>query len=249
MINWQRKGPEDRAEIDGLWQAWREKREHAVRERLIEYHLPFSRIVAAKLYRNRNLVEHEFDDYLQLATLGLIQSVDRYNPNSGASFTTFASRRIIGEVLDGVARLSETEQRIHAREHLLAERRASLAGGVKDKPNGTVFDQLADIAIGLAVGHILDETHCSQDLVASHQDNQYTGIEMQQLRERLIALVDELPEKERLVIKYSYFNHVPFEAVAQQWGVSRGRIAQLHRSALTKLRKASSELRDYDISF
>lgn len=234
----------EEADIAQYWPAWRERKEYAARERLIEHYLPFARTQAAKLYRNRNSREFEFDDYLQFATIALIESIDRYDPSRGAAFKTYATTRITGATLDGVRSLSDKQEQMSNYGRLQAERTSSLADG---KQETNAFEQLAEIAIGLALGHMLDNT--GTDEPATQPDNQYHGIELRQLREYLIALVEKLPERERLVIKYNYFNHVPFETLALQWGVTRGRIAQLHRSALERLRQSAASLRHYDMSW
>ena len=222
----------------------------AVRDRLIEHYLPFARMMAAKLYGKRHCEEFEFDDYLQFATIGLIESIDRYDPDSAAQFTTYAAKRINGAVLDGVERLSEQQQQINTHQRRLSERTKLVGGALKDSSmKGNLFDQLAEIAVGLALGYILDDTRLYLDEEPTQPDNQYRGLELRQLRERLLAMVEQLPERERLLIKYTYFNHMAFDAVAQQWGVTRGRIAQLHRSALDRLRKSSLDLRQYDVTW
>ncbi len=244
MTTGQIQGASGETDIERYWSAWRGQNDLAARELLIEHHLPFARMLAAKLYRDRASREFEFDDYLQFATVGLIESVDRYDPAGEASFKSYASHRIKGEMIDGVRGLSEKQEQIGHYARLQAERNASLSGGAKD---GNAFEKLAAIAVALALGHILDSA--GQEEVAIQPDNHYQGVELRQLRDYLLALVEKLPERERLLIKYNYFNHVPFESVAQQWGVTRGRIAQLHRSALERLRKSAAELRHYDVTW
>ena len=227
------------------WRAWREENNLNARDRLIEHYLPFARIMAAKLYRDRHSPEFEFDDYLQYATIGMMEAMERYNHKGEASFKTYATLRISGEILDGIERLSERQQQIANYKRLRDERNASLASGKK----GNAFEQLAEIAIALALGHILDEVSSITGEEPSQADDHYRSLEMRQLRDYLVALVEQLPERERLVIKYNYFNHIPFDTVAQQWGVTRGRIAQLHRSALERLRQAAAELKQYDVAW
>ncbi|HEX7640604.1 MAG TPA: sigma-70 family RNA polymerase sigma factor [Burkholderiaceae bacterium] len=231
-------------DMEEYWSAWRRCGDQGARDRLIEHYLPFARVLAGKLYRDRASREFEFDDYLQYATIGLIDSLDRYDPAGEASFKTYASLRITGEMVDGVRTLSEKQEQISIFKRLQAERSESLADGGDGRD---AFEQLAAIAVGLALGHILDNTGHEDDTAVP--DNQYQGIELRQLRDYLQTLVEKLPERERLVIKYNYFNHVPFESIATQWGMTRGRIAQLHRSALERLRKSAAALRHYDMTW
>src|SRR5471030_786211 len=108
----------DLADEIKLWHAWNDEGQPIARERLIENYLPFARMMAAKSYGMRHSNEFEFDDYLQFATVGLIEAIDRYQPNSTALFTTFASKRITGAVLDGVERLSDRQQQISSRQRV-----------------------------------------------------------------------------------------------------------------------------------
>jgi RNA polymerase sigma factor for flagellar operon FliA len=225
-------------------------RDGGARAGLIEHHLPFARMMAAKLFTNRYGDDIEFDDYLQFATVGLIEAVDRYLPGSVAVFTTYASKRIRGAVLDGVERMSDRQQQISTRQRLQKERGEALAtegaGGARIED---VFEQLAGVAIGLALEYILDDTTLYQDEELSQAENRYNSLELRQLRQRLLEMVESLPEQERLLIKYNYFNHIPFESVAQLWGVTRGRVAQVHRSALERLRGLSRNARLHDMAW
>src|SRR6266571_2881847 len=80
----------------GLWELWREHADDGARQRLLDLHLPYARIVAASYYAKRFHDEIEFGDYLQLASLGLIEALSRFNPGVGVRFRTFAARRMHG---------------------------------------------------------------------------------------------------------------------------------------------------------
>jgi RNA polymerase sigma factor for flagellar operon FliA len=65
----------------------------------------------------------------------------------------------------------------------------------------------------------------------------YRSVELRELRERLLELVRQLPPQERRVIQGHYLQEQPFDAIAGGMGLSKGRISQLHRSALQHLRE------------
>src|SRR4051812_34793299 len=109
-----------------LWHAYLSRKDGKIRERLIEYYLSYARIIAAKLYAGRHHDEFEFDEYLQFAIVGLVESIDRYDPDRGAQFKTYASQRMIGSILNGIELLSEKQQQIRFRQRLMAERVESL---------------------------------------------------------------------------------------------------------------------------
>jgi RNA polymerase sigma factor for flagellar operon FliA len=236
------------AKEEQLWQAWRRDRDPAARAGLLQVHLPFARILAAKLYKHRFSDEFEFDDYLQFAHVGLLESVERYDPARGASFGTFAAFRIRGAVLNGIARMSERQQQIAARRGFFEDRTQSLAEGGELSPRGAVGD-LARVAIGLAIGYMLEGTGMYAGGQDSFVESGYERLEVRQLAEQLRSLVNQLPARERRVIREHYFNQVPFEAIARDMDVSRPRISQLHRQGLDQLSKLASEVLPCSISW
>jgi RNA polymerase sigma factor FliA len=230
----------------GWWRAWRIHGDHGAREALVLHHLEFARIMAAKAYANRYNAAFEFADYMQFATIGLIEAVDRFDHELQIGFRTFSAQRIRGAILDGIMRMSEQQQQIKTRQRIAAERAASLQDG---KGGGDVFEQLASVAVGLALGYMLEGSGMLQSHEPEAPDNGYQRIELQQLRQQLGRLVSGLPERERLVIKYHYMNHLPFETIANMLSLSKGRIAQLHRSGLEQLRAAAGQIGPCDLAW
>lgn len=239
----------DTIEEHALWHSWRAEGDLTAREQLVHRHLELAKILAAKLFRRRTSSNFAFAEYMQYATVGLLESVDRYEPALGIGFRTFASRRITGAMLDGLYQMSEQQQQIQWRQRLRAERAASLAHMQPAVGRATVFEELAEIAIGLALGFLLEDTPMLQLEEPTQLDQQYARLELRQLQQRVCALVANLPERERLVIKYHYFHQVPFEQIATMFSVSRGRISQIHHRALRQLREAAGRVQRCDVSW
>lgn len=105
-----------------LWNSWRKDGDEDARGQLLSLHLPYARVVAASYYAKRLHDEIEFGDYLQLASLGLIEAVGRFDPEYGVQFRTFAARRMHGSILDGIEHLTEKQQQIAAKQRLDAQR-------------------------------------------------------------------------------------------------------------------------------
>src|SRR4029077_16120920 len=79
---------------DELWRRFAESREPAVREELVRRNMAFAKRLALR-YRGAS---ESFDDLLQVANLGLLNAVDRFDPERGIPFTAFASPTILGEL-------------------------------------------------------------------------------------------------------------------------------------------------------
>lgn len=230
------------ADEQGAWRGWRDAKDIGCRERLVAHYLPYARIVAASYYRRRFHDEIEFEEYLQLASVGLLESVDRFDPSHGVQFKTFAARRMHGAILNGLEKVTEKQQQIAFRKQLQAERRDSLksreaAGTSKKDAPEDLFRNLANVGIGLALAYLLEGTGMvdAQEERTEHH-GYYQRVELQQLQQRIRALVDELSEQERTVVRCHYLQEMQFSDIATMLGLSKGRIAQVHKQALERLR-------------
>lgn len=220
-----------------LWQAFRSSGDAALRERLAACYLDFARVMAGKLYAGRAYTGLEFEDYLQFARVGLLEAIDRYDHAQGAKFETYAALRINGAILSGIRSYSEVQEQIAARKQIAAARVAALGQAAPDGSDPeALFGHLAELAIGLAVGFALEGQGMYRDNEPEYPDNTYARAELRQLRERIQALVQQLPLRQRRVIVGHYLQGQPFEEIAAALQLSKGRVAQLHKEGLDSLR-------------
>lgn len=225
------------AEERELWAEFVRSRDAQLRTRLIERHLPLARILAAKLFSGRRVRESEFEDYLHYAALGLIEAVDKFDPCHNVLFRTFAGHRIRGSVLNNVERLSERDEQLALRSRLRKQRLESLREGHKPgEKTAELFEHMAEVAIGLALGYMLEGSGMYVSPDDSHAEDVYSGQEMKQLRATVNAIIELLPERERTVIKYHYYQGLGVTEIGDILGLTKGRISQIHREALRSLR-------------
>jgi RNA polymerase sigma factor for flagellar operon FliA len=223
-----------RPETAALWERYRSSAEPVVRLALAEAYDPFARMLASKVFAQRAFSGLEHGEYVQTARVALLESIDRFDATRGAMFETFATPRITGALLDALERSSDVQGQIAARRRVMASRVAALAAG--RSPDDDVFSRLAEIAVGLAVGLMLEDTGLHQDDSASLAEG-YKGVELRQLQLRLGAAVERLPERQRQVIAGHYLQHCTFDEIAADLGLSKGRISQIHKEALEQLRR------------
>jgi RNA polymerase sigma factor for flagellar operon FliA len=226
-----------------LWDVWVCTRDPAAREALVDHYAPWVRMLAARSYRHRVSMELEFADYLQFAMIGLLEAIDRFDHTQGVAFESYASRRVNGAILNGVESLSERQRQVCTRQRLRAERARSLVDGHSSPPTPDPLQRLADLAVGLAMGFMLEDTGVYQpdEAVADPAPTPYQRLELAQLRERVARLVDQLPTAERRVIRQHYYHHLPFEQIATACSLTKGRISQIHHAALKRLRQLCAE--------
>jgi RNA polymerase sigma factor for flagellar operon FliA len=233
-----------------LWEAFRRTGAQVSRDALVERYAAFARMLAAKAYGRRVIDEMEFDDYLQYAHVGLIESIGRYDPDQGAKFETFAASRINGAILNGLESATELQGQLAARKRLLAGRVEALHDNASEPDEEEdVFARLAATAIGLAVGFLLEDSGMYQGGQEVIGEGGYASVELAQLRDLVRAEVQLLKEQQRKVIGYHYLQQIPFEQIAGILGVSKGRVAQIHKEALGRLQEQLKAHRVLDASF
>lgn len=230
---------ESDSEVAVLWGRFHSSRDLRIRERLIGRYIGLARTIAATLYGTRCDDTVSFDDYLQYARVGLIEAIDRYDALRGTSFETYSSYRIRGAILNGVSRETEVRAQRGRRSVRLAEREQSLAGPMFANPGRANLDDFVSFTVDLAVGFMLEDglVECLDESPAA---NPYAQAELSQLRGRVRELVDQLPPRERQVLKAHYYDQLEFQEIAATLGVTKGRVSQLHSRAVTRVRERLS---------
>lgn len=229
------------ADEPALWAALREGSAIA-RERLFDLHLPFARMLARREYRARRGADLDPDDLFQLACTGLLEAMDRFDPALSVPFRGFAARRIRGAMIDGIAKLNEVREQLSHRGRVKRERLRSLAAENAAKlESGEAMEALVDMAVGLALGFMLEGTGLYHDEAEpSAPATAYDSLAWKETVERLVAELARLPERDRRIIRLHYMEDVSFDRIALLLGLSKGRISQLHKAALMLLRKRVS---------
>ena len=238
---WRQIDPDQEA---ALWAA-RHSDWTSAKQQLAAHYLPFAKMLAAQLYAKRVGDEIEFNDYLQISSMGLLEAIERYDTSGGASFRTYAEYRINGSLHNALASYTERQQQ-NATQRRVRERIASLSENSEPHSKARkAFDDLAAIAVGMALGMLFEE----EGLYVGEEEQAtampaYSSQELKQLRQRLMQLLDRLPKTEAMVIRYHYLQQIEFSEIASLMGVTKGRISQLHKQALERLRM---EVRNLDL--
>ena len=222
-----------------LWARFRFDKRQDAREPLFNRYVGLARSIA---WRHRSWGrEAARGDAEQWAYTGLLQAIDAFDPLRGSPFEAFAKPRIVGSVRDGFARSSEVEAQMSARRRRERERVRSLKTADTDL-EGDPIACLGSIAASLAIGLMLDETR----LMASESDpdpgpSAYDSLVWRQTQAKLLREIERLAPGEAAVVRQHYEHGLAFAQIAELLGLSRGRISQLHSSALLKLKKRMSK--------
>jgi RNA polymerase sigma factor for flagellar operon FliA len=224
-----------------LWSRYREDRDEQARESLILMYLPYARTIAAGLFKQHVNHEVEFREYVQWATLGLIEALDRYDPGRGAKFTTYAYTRIQGSIRNGLEHISERQEQLGLQRRLVAERVEAARRGrdlsEQGVPAAELLGEMADIGSVLILSFMLDETGMVQGPADALPDGCYETLAFRQEQRRLSDMLQHLTPREHAVIRMHYMQGMTYEDVAATLRITKGRVAQLHQQALVRLRR------------
>jgi RNA polymerase sigma factor for flagellar operon FliA len=219
------------------------------REKLIEDHLPLVRYVVRTMSAGRRVAGLEFEDLVGHGCCGLIQAVDRYNPDQGGQFATFAITRIRGAVLDAMRALDPVGRPTRALAKQLDAAANALALQLGREPTAAEVQQATGVdeqrywrvrgaaemaLIALDASADEDSTMCPQ--VAADEEEVSASLERNELRQALVDAVAALPERHKLLLSLYYVEGLTMRETAVAMGVSETRISQLLQQAYARLR-------------
>jgi RNA polymerase sigma factor for flagellar operon FliA len=213
-----------------LWRRLKIDYDAACREHLFATFAAMARRIAMQEFRRRPPYGLEKQDFEQLAYGGRLESIDRFDPLRGAPFEAFARPRIRGAISDGIARSSEGGAQYSFRRRVETDRLRSLSENNSADP----LEELASIAAMLAIG-LMAEASSEDRLGASLSE--LDGRAWQDMQNSISQEIEQLPANERMIMRGHYIDGVAFTNLATLLNVSKGRVSQLHRAALLRLRK------------
>lgn len=216
-----------------LWHRLRDQNDREAHQLLFVKYSSWARSVAREVFRRVRIAQLDWSDYSQNAVIGLLEAMSRYDPARSIDFIAYAKTRVRGAVFNGLRTYLAENRHNATRERRYGERYDSLhIGG-----DGDELGNFVSIISGLAIGHLMDSLSESEHVEPSLNVEQQ--IDAKRVGVRLRGAIRSLPEKEQLVIELHYLKHVPFVEIATLLGVTKGRVSQIHKSALGRLRSYS----------
>lgn len=216
-----------------LWRRHVLQSDSAAREALFDRYRSLAGLLAASEYRRRPAYGLERGDFQQLAFQGLMEAIDRFDPQRGVPFEVFARYRIKGAISNGLARSSEGAALYVQKRRVELERLEALKNAGEGVPEDPL-SALTQFVTGLAIGFMLDE---AADIDAESGTNDaWQSVAWRDLLHSLRHAVSKLPDTEQAVIVRHYFGGASFADIAAGLRLSRGRVSQIHKTALDRLR-------------
>lgn len=230
--------------IDALWLQYKQNKAKETRDRIIEYYLPLVNIIAGRLAIS--LPSHvDKDDLISSGFFGLMDAVDRYDYNRGNKFQTYAGVRIRGSMLDYLRSKDwisvSLRQKLRKYENTVGQLEASLGRSATNKEIAEAMEltmeQLHELELQLNVATVIPLEDFVKVEKPSNNVVDYTNsVEYVELKETLASAIDQLPEKERLVVSLYYYEELTMKEISLIMHLSEARICQLHTKAVLRMR-------------
>ncbi len=228
------------------------KNDAAYRDQLITEYLPYvKRIVHRIAVHLPSTID--IDDLMNVGVIGLIQAVDRYDPSRDNKFMTYAVFRIKGAVLS----------ELRSRDFLSRSNRRKIRDlenacmKLEQKLGREVDDEEVAEELGIAVEQVYrtkqmssisfisfeelgfssrDEKEKLLSYLIDNDDNALTLTRLKELKEAVARAIEQLPEKEKLVIFLYYMEELTMKETGKVLNITESRVSQIHSQAILRLR-------------
>ncbi len=246
-------------DAEGLVQQYVETKNPRIKEEAIKKYLPLVKYIVGRINLPKaNVLKRE--DLNQYGIVGLLDSIERYDPTVGVTFKTFAYKRIHGEIVDAIrksgvlsrSQMSKISKLMAAIEELKSENgRDPLPAEICQKMNISMSEyykikNTMSLTFTLSLDEKIkkdsDESFTRKDMIASEQEEQPDEkLQKTSLKEELKYHIKELPERERIVLALYYYEELTLSDIGQVLNISESRVSQIMNKTLIKLQQKLKE--------
>ncbi len=237
--------------MNEIWNQYVKTHNAQLKDKLTEHYVHLVKLVAGRLgiYLNQYI---DLDDLVGYGVLGLIDAIDKFDPNKNVKFETYASLRIRGAILDAIRKLDWIPRTLRKKQKDIDKIYIEL----ESKLGRTPVDQEVADALHISLDEyntLLKEVNVSTLVSIDENVYQFESVrdhnaqipeqcvEENEMKDTLAKLIDQLPEREKKVIFLYYYEELTLKEISRVLEVSESRVSQLHTKAVSRLRANMSK--------
>ena len=237
-----------------LWRRFKIEGDLVAREELILQYVGLVKYVIDRLgLKPPSTVD--YDDLFNCGVTGLISAVDRFNPDMGNKFQTYGVCRIRGEILDESKRVGWIPRPLYKKFGEIELAKAKLESEFGRQPTteeisdalGIDIDELNSILANLRQSTITSLYEIIQedgednnvylvDILSDPNSDVTSLVEAEEIDRLVAELIDELPDKEKLVVELYYQKELTLKEIGKVMEVSESRASQIHSQSMSRTR-------------
>jgi RNA polymerase sigma factor for flagellar operon FliA len=195
----------------------------------------------------------QLEDLIQAGMIGLLEASKKYDASQGASFETYAGIRIRGAIIDEMRKGDWVPRSVHRNARRINE--AMLEVEAREGRDATATEVAEHMGIDIDEYHNMsqdalcgklfsieesfnNEEPCADDVTATSTtvSKPHKQAHKEALQQAMTKAIDELPEKEQMVLSLYYSEELNLKEIGQVLGVSESRVSQIHSQAALRLR-------------
>lgn len=231
------------SDVDGLWERFKRHGDREARDRLVVHYSPLVKFVAGRV-RSGLPPAVEQADLVSDGVIGLMDALDKFDPDRGLQFQTYAVTRIRGAMVDGLRATDWVPRSVREKIRDIDTAQTKLERSLGRAPTDTevaaeleisvaelrkVYSQTAHTSVVSFEAVVDDEDapRATSDLPGADDD----------IPPGFLAAVRELPERDQVVVALYYWERLTLAEIGQVLGVTESRVSQLHSRATLALRR------------
>ena len=252
----------DNKSEDELWIEYKKTRSTSIRELFIVKYAPLVKYVAGKVAIGMpgNV---EFDDLVGYGVFGLLDAIDKYDPEKNVKFNTYAVTRIRGAIFDELRSIDwvprSVRQQSREVEEVIADLEARLGRAATDveiaRELGMTVDEFHQVLLkisGTSVISLTDLRFGSEDaeqvsvadtIEAPVSLNPDVIVEREEMRRIIVNAINELSDREKKVLIMYYYEDMTLREIGRVLQVTESRVSQIHTGANAKLKAKLTNIR------
>ncbi|MDW3217651.1 MAG: RNA polymerase sigma factor WhiG [Acidimicrobiales bacterium] len=245
---------DDAAETARLWAEFKSGRSRELRDKLIIQYSPLVKYVAGRVGVGlpRNV---EQSDLVSFGVFGLIDAIEKFDPERGYKFETYAIARIKGAILDELRSIDWVPRSVRSKARTLERAMGKLEAehhraptdeevademGVTQQQLQTTLSQISFVGVAaldeMLSGGERGESVTLGDTVADSSAGPMGVYEVEEMRQILAESINRMPEREKIVLTLYYYEGLTLAEIGRVLGVTESRVCQIHTKAVLQLR-------------
>ena len=240
--------------INDLWSEFKRTGVQTLRNQLIIYYSPFVKYVAGRVLSG--LPRHfDEEDLVSYGIIGLIDAIERFEPDRNLRFETYAIPRIKGAIIDELRSIDWVPRSVRTKARAVEQAFTHLEATLHRTPDEAEVAAELEMTVAelhkalrkistvgmMALDEVLrggerSERSTLGETLPDRSHGPMDMLEAKESKEALVSAVEGMPERERTVLMMYYYDGLTLTEIGDVLGVTESRVCQIHTKALRQLR-------------